>query len=207
MAPASADNGFIGYSVGSQSSYAGSYSGINVQRLEMAVGNQLHTGCSRPYTGDAVFQTEWVNITNDAKNWLEFGTGHQCSDTVRYQYWGFGYAGDWYSLGYAMGVTNGESHGYSIVKVGNNPYYYQYDGQTIAEQNSSYGQNVQTGLESHDSTANVAAYQHHGLQFSINGAFAWNNWTTPHGVIVYYPPMCGRFVSNTAFSLAQAHSC
>jgi hypothetical protein len=157
--------------------------------------------------GDPVYQSEWLNITSDAKNWLELGTGHQCADTLRWWYWGYGYAGQWYALGSVYGPTNGQSHGFSIVRDNTGLYHFEIDGIRRGTQGSSEAQQIYTGLESYSSVANVNAYTHHNLQYSKNTAFAWNNWSGRDNQAVGYPPMCGRWLSDTSWSLAQAHSC
>lgn len=66
-------------------------------------------GCEAHYTGNPVYQTQWMLITSNAQNWIELGTGHQCSDTLGYWFWGYGYLGDWYPQGSLAGQATATS--------------------------------------------------------------------------------------------------
>lgn len=107
------DGNFHGYSVGQETSYAGEYAGLGVTRVDRAVDGQANTGCGDYFTGNPVYQTQWVSLPGPG-DWIEVGTGHQCGDTKRYWFWGYGQGGDWNPIGVRGGVNNGESHRFVI---------------------------------------------------------------------------------------------
>jgi hypothetical protein len=66
------------YSVAFETTFGG-FTGLSAYRKDVHVGSQPSTGCSAPYTGGPIYQTEWVS-DSDGQRWLELGTGHQCND-------------------------------------------------------------------------------------------------------------------------------
>lgn len=81
------------YSAAYEKSAGLGYTGVAGTRADRSVSGLDMSGCSQFFVGQPVYQTEWVNIS--AGNWLEFGTGHQCGDTMRYWYWGYGFNNTW----------------------------------------------------------------------------------------------------------------
>lgn len=202
-----------GYHVysGALESSSGSFTGVSSHRLDSPVGGQAASGCSAPYTGVPMYQTEWVLLTSDALNWRELGTGHQCNDTYRYWYWGYGVNGNWYSLGYQTGVANGVAHTFKIVRSFNgtaNVFYYQVDGVNKGSLTSSAtGAYVEVGLESYSvppSYLNATSVSSLQVQRS-GGSFV--NFSGRDGTHVTDSRVCGKWLSDTNWQYAQATPC
>ncbi len=194
--------------------YAGRYSGLSTFRLDRTVSSQPSTGCPNPFTGDIqhfagdpIYQTEWVDITADAQNWMELGTGHQCNDTVRYWYWGYGYAGVWYPINTSGSITEEVSHYFTIVRNPYGYYVFQIDGATMGTQASSQAQFLASGLESYSSAAVVLAYGNTGLWHTLDTGSTWYGWSGRDASTVDAPRMCGRWLSDTSFAIAEASGC
>jgi hypothetical protein len=68
-------------------------SGMYSTHIVQGVSNQASDGCSTPYSGTPVYETEWLLFNSNATTWDEVGVGHQCNDSYRYFYWGYGYNG------------------------------------------------------------------------------------------------------------------
>ncbi|GAB2770469.1 hypothetical protein GCM10027020_24460 [Nocardioides salsibiostraticola] len=96
--PASEAAGFHKYSIGKEWTF-NNYTGLSVDRPDRGVTNQASTGCSSHYSGNPLYQTQWVIVSSSVTNWLELGTAHQCNDNKRYRFWGYGSGGNWYPLG------------------------------------------------------------------------------------------------------------
>lgn len=47
-----------------------------------------NNGCVNPITGSPMYQSMWIRT--GGPGWIELGTGHQCQDSFRYWYWGWG---------------------------------------------------------------------------------------------------------------------
>jgi hypothetical protein len=204
--PASAGSNFHGYSTASENSALGQYTGIRVTRLDRAVSSQPATGCTQLFSGDPVYQTQWLIITDDAANWLELGTGHQCNDAIRYWFWGVGYLGGWFPLGTQLNITNGESHRFAIRKTGSNTLWL-IDGVTKETQPASTGRYISTGLESYSGAAGVNTYTHNTLQRTTNGSQTWVDWAGFDASSVTGAGMCGGWNSATSWRAAENHAC
>lgn len=196
---------FHNYSVAGENTFAGSYTGVSTTRYDTRVANLPNNGCTGYFQGNSVYQAEWLAITPDGQNWLELGTGHQCRDTLHYWYAGYGYLGGWYPLWEDSNVAEGDSHRFSIAKIGST-YYYAIDTTFVASQNSSSGQDVQSGIESYASTAQVSAYSHNTLQYTQGGSSNWTNWSGEDTQLVG-PSMCGRWQSPTSWIVAENALC
>ena len=201
--PASA---FHGYSWAADTSQAGIYTGVSTTRLDRTVFDQASDGCSTYFTGSPVYQTEWIYITSDAQNWLELGTGHQCGDTLRYWYWGYGYGGAWFPIGEQSGISNEVSHTFRIIKFGT-VFAFQVDGNLKGTQTSSTGQRDASGLESYSSPAVIGTYTHNTLQRWTTTSGGWVNWAgyDDHGVSG--AGMCGGWNSQTSWRAAENQTC
>ena len=208
LTDASADNNFHQYSVATENSDTG-YTGFQVTRITQAVTGQPQTGCSSPYSGDPVYQTSWLLITSDAQNWDEMGVAHQCNDTYRYYFWGYGENGAWHSLGTLSGALNGTNHTYQVSRSFTGTNYYDFwtlDGQNKASLLSlQRGAYVQAGLESYSSNATVSGYTNNTLKYQKNeGSFV--NWAGRDANIVN-PSMCGSWASDTSWNSGEHVSC
>lgn len=196
---------FHEYSIGYENTGSG-FTGIQVTRTDRAVTGQPSTGCSSPYTGSPVYQTQWVG---GGSNWRELGTGHQCNDTYRYWFWGYGYNGTWVSLGYQTGIVNNQIHTFQISRApvgADTRYLYRIDGVTKGSLTSSatFGE-VLTGLESYAANANVVLYSHATLKYQKNdGSFL--SWSGQDSSIVG-TSMCGNWIGNTTWQAGQGTGC
>lgn len=152
-----------GYSVAEETT-GGGFTGVHVYRVDQTVQGQPFTGCSSPFQGKPVYQTQWVIITGDALNWRELGTGHQCNDSYRYWFWGYGSNGTWVPLGTQTGITNGQWHFFKIERVFEdtfNRYKFSVDGVVKgALTSNATGVRVEAGLESYADTATVAGHNY-----------------------------------------------
>lgn len=195
------------YSVAYNIANSGHITALGVDRLDRTVYYQEHTGCAGYFQGNPVYQSEWFEVTADNQNWLELGTGHQCSDTLRYWYWGYGYAGQYYPIGELSGRANEESHSFQIeYNVGTGLYQFQIDSNQYGVKGTSVADHVETGLESHSSTAALGSYPHYDLRYSYDDIFAWYNWSGRHNYYVP-PPMCGLWGSDTSWLVGENEPC
>jgi hypothetical protein len=173
------------------------------------VSGQESTGCSSPYAGNPVYETAWLLITSDAQNWDEMGVGHQCNDTYRYYYWGYGENGTWYSVGTSTGAVNGTNHTYQISRSFTGTHYYNFwtlDGQVKASVLSiQRGVYDEAGLESYSSPATVNGYTSNTLKYQLNeGSFAsWSGRDTN----TVDSSMCGSWASDTSWNSGEHVSC
>ncbi|MFN8082307.1 MAG: hypothetical protein U0Q19_22330 [Kineosporiaceae bacterium] len=199
---------FHEYSTVSESSAGSGYTGVSSARFDQHFTGIPSTGCSSRYSGSPVYQTQWVLLTSDAKNWRELGTGHQCNDTYRYWFWGYGSAGTWYPLGGVSNITNGSTHTFTISRSftgTSNTYIWTIDSTNRATMTSSAsGPYVQAGLESYASAAS-GRYSLTTLRFQRNGG-TMSAWAGRDGVTVN-STMCGRWVSDTSRVVGQNVSC
>lgn len=165
------------------------------------------TGCSSPYTGNPVHQTQWIIINSGS--WREIGTGHQCNDTYRYWFWGYGLNGTWVSLGYQTGITNGQVRTFEIRRslLGHeNRHVFLVGGAAKANLVSdATGIQVEAGLESYAANANVVYHSYGSLQYQKNnGAFAY--WAGKDASSVG-SSMCGSWGSSTQWNAGQGGGC
>ena len=169
------------------------------------VVGQPADGCSSPFTGTPVYQTQWVNITADGLNWREIGTGHQCNDTYRYWYWGYGSNGTWHWIGYQTGISNGQWHTFKIDRVFDDTferYKFRIDGVIKGTLNSNAtGEEVLAGLESYAVNATVAGHNYTTLQYQkLDGAFL--NWAGKDKSVVN-APLCGSWVAAVSWRAGE----
>ncbi len=195
---------FHGYSIARETTGSG-FTGVHVYRVDQAVRGQPATGCSSPFTGNPVYQTQWVIITADARNWRELGTGHQCNDTYRYWFWGYGTNGTWVPLGTKIGIANGQWHFFKIERVFEdtfNRYKFSVDHVIQGTMNSNQtGVRVEVGLESYAQAATVSGHNFTTLQYQQNnGGFV--NWQGMDGSRVD-PPLCGFWVAAISWRAGQ----
>jgi hypothetical protein len=190
---------FHGYSVGRENTGGSGFTGLQVTRTTTAVTGLPNDGCTGHYTGTPVYQTSWLIITADAQNWDEIGIGHQCNDTNRYQFWGYGENGSWFSLGTAA-TNNGVSHVYKISRSFTGSHYYDFwsiDGVTKASLLSiQRGVRVEAGLESYCQGCHTV-YNNTSLKYQKNeGTFV--SWAGRDSTSIS-GGMCGAWLSDTSW--------
>ncbi len=167
---------------------------------------QPSDGCAVPFTATTpVYQSQWINITSDGLNWREIGTGHQCDDTLRYWYWGYGANGTWVSPGWQTGITNGQWHFFKIDRVFEDTFNrskFRVDGVIKGNMSSNAtGQEVYAGLESYANGATVAGHNYTTLQYQkLNGAFF--NWVGQDALTVN-APLCGFWVAAVSWKAGE----
>lgn len=190
-------DGFHRYSQGDENSGAG-FTGLKSNRVDRSMTGLPSDGCSSPYSGHPVYQTQWV-MDDAGQTWREIGTGHQCNDTYRYWFWGYGLNGAWHSLGTQAGIMNGVIHTFQIYRtfIGSNTYYFKIDSSVKGIVASDWtGGLVRVGLESYAAGANVPAHNATALQYQKNnGTFAF--WSGRDAQLVN-SGMCGAWGAGDA---------
>ena len=185
--------------------------GASVVRLDKAVSGLPNDGCSGPYGPHPVYQPLWVEWVSGS-SWYELGTGHQCSGTYNYWYWGFALNGTWYSEGFQAGITNSISHTFKIDKAPSGPttyaYYYRVDGVTKGHTNSDVtATTADQGLESYCSGCTVLSYSANNLSVLRSGT--WQYWSGRDGSGVGVAQgMCGHWGgTDSIWILSENASC
>lgn len=197
--------GFHSYSYVQEHTRGSIYTGLGVTRPDRSVNfGGSPTGCSTYYSGNPVYQTQWVSVgTGD---WLEIGTGHQCNDTLRWWFFGYGSNSDWYPLDEDY-VATYATHGFRIVRSDGDFWRYRVDG--VVQENLTWARNatdVKTGLESYAPNAIVEAYNAHDLLYTANeGSFV--SWAGRDYKSVDQPEMCGTWNSDTSWRAGENVSC
>ena len=204
-ATAGAAFAFHGYSVGHEETGNG-FTGVRSTRLDVDVRNQPHNGCTYYITGDAVYQSSWIALDNTGANFMEFGTGHQCEDSIRYAYslWVKDNVYNFINFGAVGGSAN--PHTYELVRASGN-YNWERDGVNWgAVTSTDEGPYVQVGLESYANGAHIDCYGTHTLKFK-KGTNSWNDWSGQDSRYVNPIEMNGHWVSDTHFQSAENESC
>ena len=201
---------FHGYSNAYESSLGDVYTGISSTRKDVSIGSIPADGCGGPIQGSAVYQTEWI-IGQGNTAWVEIGTGHQCSDTVVYWYWGYGsYSGTFYPLGYRYVNEVAAAHTFQIeADLSSGHYYWHFIAGGVTyndELLSGVSQEDSAGLESYASTATVPAYSITALQEKSSNGSTWVNWAGEDGKRVD-PSMCGHWSGAVVWYAAENGSC
>jgi hypothetical protein len=204
-APAGAVD-FHGYAV-FQVKAAGVLSAVSVTRRDEAIKVAGTSNCMVKFTGQPVYQTEWIG--NEAGNWVELGTAHQCKG---YQFWyaGYGSGGTWFPVWTRVVTTHG-SHKFWIRGVGSPSgklYTFNIDGNRRTSIIDGLGASVgQTGLESYASATTVPAYAMTVLKYSTGYRRTWQNWV--HTALAGVPtsPLCGKVVTATRVVAAENVKC
>jgi len=204
--PASAFNYRV-YSVGGTYEYSNSLTGAFSVHADAAITVSPGTWCYTPYVDSAnpVFLQQWVNITNDAANAIEIGTGHQCNGFV-YHFIGYRWNGDWYSLGTTEISATSSGHYFDTHRLAQT-WYFAFDG--VQQSGTIFwnatGVFVDVGIESSDTAASVPNHWFTQLQYTFNEG-PWYAWSSPT-VIAVNSPMCGHFISATQWSGAENNPC
>lgn len=191
---------FHGYAVAKETTGDG-YTGVSDVRIDRAVSGQASDGCLGHFAGTPVYQTEWVIFTDLPQAWMELGTGHQCADTLRCWYWGYGEDGSWFPLGTYGNITNGLSHTFKISRAFDgvrNRFYFQVDGSTKGNvSGSDTGSRVEAGLESYSGSATVPGHAYSSLKYQKNGG-SFSSWAGRDSNSVT-SGMCGHWASDTSW--------
>jgi hypothetical protein len=187
---------FHGYSV-FEIHLSGVVSSLSVTRPDEALHIAGSTGCKVKFHGTPAYQTEWIG--DEAGNWLELGTGHQCQG---YQYWyaGFGSNGTWFPQWTKVTSTDG-SHRFWIHGT-NTPSGKSFTFNIGAKRYASVVDNLsssfgQAGLESYASATKVPAYSMTLLKYSNGFGSVWHPWSGTRTVAPATSPLCERIVSVT----------
>jgi hypothetical protein len=187
---------FHGYSV-FEIHLSGVVSSLSVTRPDEALHIAGTTGCKVKFHGTPAYQTEWIG--DEAGNWLELGTGHQCQG---YQYWyaGFGSNGTWFPQWTKVTSTEG-SHRFWIHGT-NTPSGKSFTFNIGAKRYATIVDNLsssfgQTGLESYASATKVPAYSMTLLKYSNGFGSVWHPWSGTRTVAPATAPLCERIVSVT----------
>jgi hypothetical protein len=199
-------DGFHRYATGHETTGTG-FTGVSTYRRDQAVTGQAADGCSQPFTGHPVYQTMWVRLDSQL-NWRELGTGHQCGDSFRYWYWGYGSNGAWFPIAFQPGVTNGQNHTFKISKANITPpkYYFVIDTTTKGSLSSAATfERVAVGLETYASGATVVGYFNSTLKYQKNGG-TFVDWVG-QDALTLSAGMCGGFVIDTNFESGQGATC
>lgn len=195
-APATPAIAFHGYSV-FEIHLSGVVSSLSVTRPDEALHIAGSTGCKVKFHGTPAYQTEWIG--DEAGNWLELGTGHQCQG---YQYWyaGFGSNGTWFPQWTKVTSTDG-SHRFWIHGT-NTPSGKSFTFNIGAKRYATIVDNLsssfgQAGLESYASATKVPAYSMTLLKYSNGFGSVWHPWSGTRTVAPATSPLCERIVSVT----------
>ena len=187
---------FHGYSV-FEIHLSGVVSSLSVTRPDEALHIAGSTGCKVKFHGTPAYQTEWIG--DEAGNWLELGTGHQCQG---YQYWyaGFGSNGTWFPQWTKVTSTDG-SHRFWIHGT-NTPSGKSFTFNIGAKRYATIVDNLsssfgQAGLESYASATKVPAYSMTLLKYSNGFGSVWHPWSGTRTVAPATSPLCERIVSVT----------
>lgn len=172
-------------------------SGVRVTRPDNNPGGVELDGCSVPFNGSPVYQTQWVIINSAATNWVEGGTASQCAGNYRYHYWGYGYNGNWFG-NVALLLTSDfpTLHTYTLNKpTVNNRWTFYKDGGILGQAVEWNARGIASaGLESYSPNAAVGKHQYGNMQFLWNGV--WNSWAGRDDEFVSpNNGMCGRWSS------------
>ncbi|WP_300677720.1 hypothetical protein [Nocardioides sp.] len=205
MATATSALAFHGYSNAIEDNHAGHYTGLQMNRVDRAI-TQGTNGCSTFFSGYPTYQTQWLKVTSTT-NWMELGTGHQCGDTMRYWYWGYGFNGVWYPMGEALGVTAGVSHEFRIARAGTDDWHFRVDGALKASLAWAVsGAADIVGLESYGPGTTTATYSSTSLKDTLDGG-SWQYWGGKNGSRVDTPEMCGGWNSATSWRASENVAC
>lgn len=201
--PTSSDGAqFHGYSTATESTLASGFTGVGLSRPNRAVSGLPQTGCSQYFTGDPVYQTQWVILTSDASNWQELGTGHSCGDANHWYFWGYGVNGVWHVINTEPNATYTGNHIFRIIRLTGNRTEFWIDGVTKGSLTSSAaGTKVQAGLESYYQSATVPGYGMTSLQYQ-QYASPFPSWSGRDSTQVN-SPLCGLWNSDTSRTVGQ----
>lgn len=206
-APADATHdGFHQYSTASEHSFGYTYRGVRLHREDMNPGGLPADGCSSPFSGHPVYQTQWVILNAAATSWIEGGTGHQCSANNRYRFWGYGYNGTWYPSGTQSITETYVRRLRSLHSNASGQWSYVVGSTTLGSNFVTWNVTgvVRAGLESYATNAAVGGHAYDTLQHLRSTT--WTNWAGFDGTSVH-SQMCGRWWTATEWRAAQNRAC
>lgn len=206
-APSTATHdGFHQYSKADEHSLGYTYRGVRLYREDMNPGGVPSDGCSNPYSGHPVYQTQWIVLNSSASSWVEGGTGHQCAGSYRYRFWGYGWNGSWYPQGSQQTTETYVRRLRSLFRNNNGDWSYVVGSTALGSNfvNWSVEGVAAAGLESYASGAAVGGHAYDTLQYYRGGS--WSNWAGFDGNSVG-SQMCGRWWTATEWRAAQNRSC
>ena len=196
---------FHSYSEVGETTGGSHFTGVGGTRLDQAMSGipDDFASCDTLFAGYPVYQTQWVILTADAKNWHELGTAHQCADRFRAWFAGYGQNGAWFPLWTAFQPANGVSHVFRIIRVSGTVTQFWIDGVNKKSlTTSALGVTVRAGLESYASGATAPAYTISGLGYQKDtGAFSSFAGKDYSHVDLN---MCGRWSSATAWGFLKS---
>jgi len=172
-------------------------SSLSVTRPDKAIHVAGSTGCKVKFHGAPAYQTEWIG--NEAGDWLELGTAHQCQN---FQYWyaGYGSNGTWFPQ-WTKVTTTHASHRFWIhgtTTASSKKFTFSIGAKryaTITDNlSSAFGQ---AGLESYSSATKVPAYSMTLLKYASGFNNTWHAWSGTKTNAPATAPLCERIVSAT----------
>lgn len=181
--------------------------GVYVIRSDVSVTSSGKLGggsCDIPEQNYPVYQTQWIPLVSATHDWIELGTGHQCSIT-RWWYWGFGWQDTWYPQGRILGVPASSTDYFDIHRVGEY-WYWQING---VQRGSAYywnaiGQHAEAGLESYDDHAFIPVHIYGNLLVTMSEG-AWTPWNSLSAHLE--AGLCGAVISSSQYEGWQDSSC
>jgi hypothetical protein len=205
--PAGASS-FHEYATAQDGTYSSSYTGIDVARPDETINTTNSSTCTTYFTGYPIYQTEWLGDSDG--DFMEIGTGHQCSGSSNFEYWYADYDVDGTFVPiWEKTITGGSSHTFWILGNGGDEAGYGFGVDSTEEtwlSDLSQFQVARTGLESYDSTATVTAYTNSSLKYDHSYSGTWHSWTNS-AEDVLTSPMCGVLISATSWKAGENTTC
>lgn len=197
-----------GYSGGVESSLGSGYTGVSTIHSVLLLDNNT---CNSP-----VYQTQWLNFTSSPQQWVELGTGYDCSAicpggpaACRFNYMYF--QGDGAS-GFVQRTYMPSFGSYTFQLARENGNHILWDGLingTIFNKIGwSHGTayDAEFGLESHNFAQTVAAHNFAGLKYK-RGDGAFTEFAGQDGKLGPNSPLCGFWTSATNWRAAENTPC
>jgi len=193
-------DGFHRYSGGGENN-AGADRGIEVTRWDNSMAGIPNDGCANPISGHPMYQTQWL-ITGTG--WIEIGTGHQCNDTNRYWFWGYGNP-NW-TLIDSQAITGTQKHKFRLERSDTTTWRFFVDVTALAGTLSwsTTGTRVEAGLESYAANGQTLnsgnpGTQNYELMAYKTAANAWAYWAGQDYTVGPDSPLCGDWVISTTW--------
>lgn len=186
-----------------------SLTGISVHRPDEAIKVRSGTNCTTPFASGSypAYQSEWIN--DEAGDWVEIGTGHQCNG---FQYWfgDYNLNGTFYTQ-FVHTISSDSGHDFVAEGVigtnGEHRYAMYVSGTLYADFPLSFSTNYdQTGLESYSYYNTAGAYDMKYMKYTTDYGTTWYSWGGTH-VVEVDSPMCAKVFSNTDADAGENVSC
>lgn len=164
-----------------------------------------YDGCDAWFSGRPLYQTQWVVVNRSAGDWLELGTGHQCSGQVVYRFAGYGYRGGW-NPGWITQIQTGTEQIYVVVRETLTNWTCQVSGARVWD--ATWGvtaTGVETGLEVYRAVTIMPPYTNRNLDYTLNNG-PFTNWAGRDGGKVD-SGMCGRWLADDQWRAGANTSC